>query len=149
MKPPLKDTLLIGIALVAILGCGFGLGKRFAPKGKLIDPTPAQVELGDFEEETHATLLEELNLTDDQVEAIRADIESAGEDIAESRKRAYLEYHLRILKLHDEISPKLTPEQQKILQKGRDSLQEVIEKRFPKLLDSVDDSAGGGSKTRP
>lgn len=149
MKPPLKDSLLVGIALVAILGCGFGLGKRFAPKGKLIDPSPPKVELVDFEEETYATLLKELALSDEQATAIRADIEAAGEDIAESRKRAYFEYHLRILKLHDQIAPKLSPEQREILQKGRDSLQEVIEKRFPKMLDSVDESAGGGSHNRP
>ena len=147
MKSPTKDLVLIAVALFAILGCGFGLGNAFAPRAVEIDPSPIEVELTEFKDLTLSKLSEMLELTPEQEKAILGDIEDTDGQMRKTRKRALLEAYLHIRELHDKIGPKLDPKQQETLKKSRDSLQKVIELRFPRLLGTVESATGGGSKT--
>lgn len=140
--------MLIAVALFAILGCGYGLGKRFAPSAVEVDPAPLVVEDATFEDLTLSKLSEALNLTEEQIASIRPEIEATNDKITASRKKALFEFYLHIRELHEKMGPKLDPEQQEKLKKSRDTLQKVIEKRFPSLLDELDSTTGGGSENR-
>ena len=142
MKSPAKDIVLIAVALFVILGCGIGIGNRFAPK---IDPSPTEVVEEDFTEVTLELLRKELELSDEQVAEILPEIEGTTADIAKIRREARFKYRIMLLELHDKLIPKVAPEQQEKLRKERDRLQKIIELRFPKLLEEYDSTAGGGS----
>jgi len=143
LKTPTKDILLIAVALLVILGCGYVVGKRSAPEVVEIDPTPPTVEVDDFQEMVLSKLGDSLHLTPEQIADIRPDIKSTNDQITKTRKRALFEFYLHVRELHDKIGPKLDPQQQDKLRKDREKLQEVIEKRFPSLLDKP----GGGSQS--
>lgn len=147
MKTPVKDLVLILVALTVILGCGFTLGKRFAPPVE-IDASPTEVEPSEFVELTLSKLSKTLDLTEDEKKAILDDIAHTDGEMEEIRKKALFQAYLRIRDLHDTIGPKLAPEKQEKLKKSRETLQKVIELRFPSLLDKVKSTTGGGSKTR-
>jgi hypothetical protein len=148
LKNPSKDFVLIAVALFAILGCGYGLGKRFAPIAVEIDPAPLVVEDASFEDLTLSKLSEVLGLTKEQIADIRPEIEATNDKITASRKKALFEFYLHIRELHEKMDPTLDPAQQEKLRKSRDTLQKVIEKRFPRLLGKLDSTTGGGSKNR-
>ena len=143
MKSRSKDLLLIVVALVAILGCGYGLGKRFSPRSIEVDPP--SVAIANFEEVTLSNLSTSLELTPEEETAILSDIRATSDKIVETRKKALFEYHIEILQLHDAISDKLEPTKRASLAKSKESLQVVIEKRFPILLDQFRAKSGGGS----
>lgn len=140
--------MLIVVALIVILGCGYGLGKRFAPASVAIDPNPEQVESSEFVDEVLSKLSESLDLSDEEKDAILPDIEKSNERMEEVQKRALFEAYLEIRDLHEKIGPKLSPEKQEKLKKSRETLQKVIELRFPSLLDKAESTTGGGSETR-
>ena len=141
-----KDTSLIAVALIAILGCGFGLGKQFAPR-KPANGGPPKVALADLEEGAFAELKKALALTADQEDSIRSEIAGTKDEILATRKRAMFEYHLHMLRLHDKIAPKLDDEQRRVLNINRKLLQTTIEKRFPKMLNNLPQPLGGGSES--
>ena len=144
MNARTKDILLIAVALLAILGCGFGLGKQFTPQ-RPINPGPPSVAMEGFEQVTLSNMSAALDLTEEQQDAVRSAIAGTREEIHETRKRALFEYHLQMLRLHDKIAPTLTEEQRAVLEKNRRLLQDTIEKQFPILLDEHPLSLGGGS----
>ena len=147
MKERSKDVLVIAVALIAILGCGFGLGKQFSPR-RPVNSGPPSVAMDGFEQVTLSNMSAALKLTGEQEEAIRSAIASTKDEIQETRKRALFEYHLQMLRLHDKIAPELNDEQRKTLEKNRKLLQDTIEKQFPILLDSTPLSLGGDPAER-
>lgn len=128
-----KELVLIGVALLAILGAGYGLG-NLLNRDRPVE-VPPSVSLTSLEAETLAALREALSLTKEQELAIEPDLAATSEEILQVRKRALFEYHWKILELHDKLTPKLDPAQQEILQGNRKKLQETIERRFPNLLE--------------
>lgn len=128
-----KDLFIIVIALLAILGCGYGLGSAFAPRPAAT--LPPEVSLTAFEETTLSNLGAALRLTPEQEDAILSDLHETSDRIHRVRHEALLNYHLEILALHDRIAPRLAPEQLAILRRNRALLKDTIESRFGMSLD--------------
>ena len=145
MNPRTRDLLLIAMALLVILGCGFGLGHLVGSRGAAPPPV---VPVGSLEQETLESLRSALGLTPEQELLIRGDLQEVTREVFDSRERTVLEYHLHMVRLHDRIAPKLDQEQQEILMKNRERLQLTIEKRFSELLKELnpDESGTGGAE---
>ena len=133
-----RDVLLIVVALLAILGAGFGLGSLVANRRPAANPLPPSVEVATLEDETLAALRKALNLKPEQEARLRPAVHDAAQRVLDTRSHALLEYHRHMLRLHDEIAPGLDPEQRKILLRNRQLLEDTIEKRFPMLLNDQD-----------
>ena len=128
MKTSLRDSLLIAAALFTILGCGFGLG-RLAPQ----DPPPlAPISPADtLGSEVLTSLRQSLDLTAEQEKAIAPELDQLSTGILDSRQQALLEYYQALLHFHEEISPKLSPRQQSLLEANRRLLEKEFQSRFP------------------
>ena len=61
MKSRSRDLLLIVVALLAILGAGFGLGSLVAKRLPIADPAPPSVEVHKLEISGHADRRELMN----------------------------------------------------------------------------------------
>lgn len=128
MTHSLKDSLLIGAALITILGCGFGLG-RLAPRDPApVAPTAPPETIGD---EILSSLRTSLDLTEEQEAKIAPELESLGTEILDSRRHALLRYYQGLLKFHTDIAPKLNPRQQSLLEANRKLLEKEFQSRFP------------------
>lgn len=143
MKSRSRDLLLIVVALLAILGAGFGLGSLVAKRTPVADPAPPSVEVDKLESETLAALQNSLGLTAEQEAEVRPAIRNTARKVLDTRQQALLDYHRHMLQLHDEIAPGLTPEQQKTLLRNRRLLEDTIDKRFSTLLSDEDAPAPG------
>ena len=123
------------LALVVIFAAGSGfaylLTSAREKKESSENPPLETVASTSWVETTLDRLTESLDLKPDQVEMIRNDIESAGLEVADVRERAMLQYHLLLLRIHQDIAPKLDPEQKAKLEKSQKILQNTIEHRFP------------------
>ena len=127
-----REIVLIGVALLVILGAGYGLGNLLS-RDRTVAPPPS-VSLNNLEAETLSALREALALTSEQELAIEADLSETTAEILQIREQALFEYHQKILALHDKLAPRLDPDQQEILRDNREKLEETIERRFPDLL---------------
>jgi len=136
------------VALLAILGAGFGLGSLVANRRPVAEPAPPSVEVDKLETETLEALKKSLNLSPEQEAEVRPAVRSTARGVLDTRQQALLEYHRHMLRLHDEIAPGLTPDQQEILLKNRRLLEDTIEKRFSKLL-NVEDAPVPGVPENP
>lgn len=126
-----RDLLLILLSLGVVLGCGFAAGSLVMKQRVAeVEDAPPTVPLAELEAESLAALKKTLGLSPEQEQAIAGDLEAFGGDVFDTRQRAVLEYHTHLLRLHDELLPKLDPDQQKILRRNRERLQETIERRF-------------------
>jgi hypothetical protein len=128
MTHSLKDSLLIGTALLTILGCGFGLGRLSPGAHTPVAPiAPAE----SISTEVLDSLRNSLDLTPEQEKEIAPELESLGTEILDSRRQALLRYYQELLKFHTDIAPKLNPRQQSLLEANRKLLEKEFLTRFP------------------
>ena len=135
MKPKLRDYLIILFALLTIFVCGTGvgflLGEKNAQKkmaSSVVIP-PAATNTA-WEERTSKRLAELLNLTGDQRLKVGTEVTAISEKIRSTREDAVKNHYQALLELHDRLLPHLTPDQQAIIKKDRESLQRAIDLRF-------------------
>jgi len=126
MKTTLRDSILIGAALITILASGFGLG-RLSPRESAPAPT---VPVDNLSEEVLASLRSSLNLTPEQEIEIAPELENLTTQVLDSRQQALIQYYESLLNFHGEIATKLNLRQQKILEANRKLLQQEFSNRF-------------------
>ena len=126
MKTTLRDSILVGTALITILASGFGLG-RLSPRESAPAPT---VPVANLSEEVLASLRSSLDLTPEQETEIAPELENLTTLVLDSRRKALIEYYESLLNFHGEITTKLNPRQQKILEANRKLLQREFSNRF-------------------
>ena len=126
MKTTLRDSILIGAALITILASGFGLG-RLSPRESAPAPT---VPVDNLSEEVLASLRSSLNLTPEQETEIAPELENLTTLVLDSRQQALIKYYENLLNFHSEIATKLNLRQQKILEANRKLLQQEFSDRF-------------------
>ena len=126
MKTTLRDSILVGAALITILASGFGLG-RLSPRESAPAPT---VPVANLSEEVLASLRSSLDLTPEQETEIAPELENLTTLVLDSRQQALIEYYEILLNFHGEIATKLNPRQQKILEANRKLLQREFSNRF-------------------
>jgi hypothetical protein len=128
MTHSLKESLLIGAALITILGCGFGLGRLSPREATPLAPTvPAET----ISDEVLISLRQSLDLTPEQEAGITPELKTLGSEIIDSRQQALLRYYRELMKFHTDIAPKLNPRQQKLLEANRKLLEKEFLARFP------------------
>ena len=135
MKPTLRDYLTILFALLVIFLCGSGVGfligeKKGRQQTSSTVTIPASNRDASWEERTLERLNGLLNLTDDQRARVRGEVESASDQIHQSREAAVKDHYQALLELHDRLLPHLNPDQQEKIKKDRKSLQHAIDLRF-------------------
>jgi hypothetical protein len=135
MITPTKDATLILLALIAILGAGFGMG-RLAGRPPVTSATPPSVTFDELETKTLLALRDTLDLTPEQEALLLPEVQANTEAVLATRERAVHDFHLQMLQLHDRLAPHLNPRQQEILQENRDKLQDSIDQRFSSLLNA-------------
>ena len=126
MKTTLRDSILVGTALITILASGFGLG-RLSPRESAPAPT---VPVANLSEEVLDRLRSSLDLTPEQETEIAPELEKLTTLVLDSRKQALIKYYESLLNFHGEITTKLNPRQQKILEANRKLLQREFSNRF-------------------
>ena len=126
MKTTLRDSILVGAALITILASGFGLG-RLSPRESAPAPT---VPVANLSEEVLDRLRSSLDLTPEQETEIAPELEKLTTLVLDSRQQALIEYYESLLNFHGEIATKLNPRQQKILEANRKLLQREFSNRF-------------------
>lgn len=126
MKTTLRESILIGAALITILASGFGLG-RLSPRESAPAPT---VPVDNLSEEVLASLRSSLNLTPEQETEIAPELEKLTTLVLDSRQEALIQYYESLLNFHGEIATKLNLRQQKILEANRKLLQREFSDRF-------------------
>jgi len=126
MKTTLRDSILIGAALITILASGFGLG-RLSPRESAPAPTVPVDKLSD---EVLSSLRSSLDLTPEQEKEIAPELDKLTTRVLDSRQQALIQYYESLLNFHGEIAPKLNPRQQKILEANRELLQREYSNRF-------------------
>ena len=126
MKTTLRDSILIGAALITILASGFGLG-RLSPRESAPAPT---VPVDNLSEEVLSSLRFSLNLTPEQETKIAPELEKLTTLVLDSRQEALIQYYESLLNFHGEIASKLNLRQQKILEANRKLLQREFSDRF-------------------
>lgn len=126
MKTTLRDSILVGAALITILASGFGLG-RLSPRESAQAPT---VPVANLSEEVLASLRSSLDLTPEQETEIAPELEKLTTLVLDSRQQALIEYYESLLNFHGEIATKLNLRQQKILEANRKLLQQEFSNRF-------------------
>ena len=126
MKTTLRDSILIGAALITILASGFGLG-RLSPRESAPAPT---VPVDNLSEEVLASLRSSLNLTPEQETEIAPELEKLVTLVLDSRQEALIQYYESLLNFHGEIATKLNLRQQKILEANRKLLLQEFSNRF-------------------
>ena len=135
-----SHTWLIVLALVAVFAAGTGFAFIInATRKQPADPPAPELEIvanATWVDTTLERLTAALDLRPDQVNSIRTDIVNAEYDVENTRERALLEYHLLLLKIHQDIAPKLDPAQQKKLEESAKTLQLTIKNRFPSALEN-------------
>lgn len=126
MKTTLRDSILVGAALITILASGFGLG-RLSPRESAPAPT---VPVDNLSEEVLASLRSSLNLTPEQEIEIAPELENLTTLVLDSRQQALIQYYESLLNFHGEIATKLNLRQKKILEANRKLLQQEFSNRF-------------------
>jgi hypothetical protein len=123
----------IALALVAIFASGQVLGWMLALNScEARHDTPA--DASKWSEQMLARLEGDLDLRPDQIEPVRKQLDSAAGRMQRQRDLALFQIYLELLKLHDDLAPNLTPDQQKRLDKSRVKLRQSTQDKFPQLL---------------
>ena len=81
-----------------------------------------------------ARLQEDLALSDTQAPAVKLKLDAVSSRMKQKRDSALFQIHLELIKLHDDLAPGLTPEQQKKLAQSRRKLVLSTVAKFPELL---------------
>lgn len=127
----------LALALAAIFLSGQAIGWLLAVRSsEAHQEVPSDPER--WQEYMLARLREELKLTPEQEEPVRQRLAETAQRMQRDRDRALFQIHLQLLKLHDELGPTLTPDQQKTLAESRRKLTQSIRQKFPKLLRDTD-----------
>lgn len=134
MKPRLKDYLTIGMALLAIFLCGYGIGFLLGEKkGRQTSQnttiqSPASKEGKDvWIKKTLGRFDQRLKLTPDQKTAVTPEIERTYDAIHKSKQEAILEYSMHLLELHSQLIPHLDETQKEIVDDQQRKLREALD----------------------
>lgn len=137
MKPRLKDYLTIGMALLAIFLCGYGIGFLLGEKkgrqkvtASTLVPLIEKDGKAPWVEHTLANFDRDLELTPEQEKAVAKKIEQAYEGIRKSRGEALLQYTRHILDLHRELLPLLDESQRAKVEAQQDRLRKSLDLSF-------------------
>lgn len=136
---PKSQRLVLTASLLAIFAAGtvtgwFGhrrAGQALAPAAPA-RPAPPQGEA--WTERALVTLTKELDLSPEQVAAIRPVLSEAAGRMDLDTERALFQIHMQVLKVHDEMRPHLRPEQIPALERMRGRLKQDIKRRFAAFL---------------
>ena len=134
MKQRFKDHWYIAIALIAIFAAGNGFGFVFGTKTAKPASASASVEVASWSNSTLDSLSQSLNLTEEQRNEIRPQVEATAAKVIAARERTLLDYHVLLLALHDELSENLDSSQKERLEESKASLEKTIQTRFSSLL---------------
>ena len=123
----------IALALFAIFASGQVIGWMLALNScEAHHDVPADAPK--WSAEMLSRLEEDLDLEPGQIDAIRQQLDSVATRMQGQRDLALFQIHLELLKLHDDLAPNLTVDQQKKLAKSREKLRQSIQAKFPQLL---------------
>lgn len=138
MKPRLRDYLTIGMALLAILFCGYGvgflLGEKKGRQNATVINLPASTsneQKGLWVERTLVKFDRELQLTPEQLKLAAIEIAKTYDDIRKSRLTALRQYSTHIVDLHTRLVPHLDEDQKETVEEQRDRIQETLDLGFP------------------
>jgi hypothetical protein len=128
MKPNFKDHATILLALLTVFVCGFGAGhvtgvKRSAPKPEVS---------ARWEEETLSILKRSLDLDEEEMQIVDAEIENAAANIRLKREETILNYHEQISALYGRLIDQLGDSNAEKLKEEKKALDEKIEALRPK-----------------
>lgn len=127
----------LALALAAIFLSGQAIGWMLAVRSsEAHQGVPTDPER--WREQMLARLRKELQLTPEQEEPVRQYLANTAQRMQRDRDRAMFQIHLQLLKLHDELGPTLTPDQQKTLAESRRQLAQSLQLKFPELLRDTD-----------
>jgi histidinol dehydrogenase len=137
MKPRRKDYLTIGMALLAIFLCGYGIGFLLGEKkgqqkvtASTLVPSIEKDGKDAWVERTLDNFDRDLELTPDQEKAVAKKIEQAYEEIRKSRGEALLQYSRHILDLHRDLMPLLDESQRAKVEAQQDRLRKSLDLSF-------------------
>ncbi len=141
MKSKARDTLIILLAVATIYGSGHGFGYIVGSRSLRSGETDGimATEPDQWADKTLSSLRSALDLTPEQVDAIRDDVGETAAAIGDTRERALLEYHMLLLHLHDRIAPKVDETRQGRLRASQEKLQLEIDRRFRSIVPSGTD----------
>lgn len=135
MKPKFRDYLTILMALLAIFLCGYGVGFLLGTKDRK-QPAPLLLvgrsaeDASSWEESTLLRIVSSLKLTEEQRNLVSNEVQITSEKIQISRDKAFEDYYLHLLELHERLLPHLNEQQQEEIKKDQKSLQRAIKSRF-------------------
>ena len=140
MKPTLRDYLTILFALLAIFSCGIGVGFLIGEKkGHREAEKPRMIKSGHdheaWESQTMERLETLLKLDVSQHDEVLSEVKTTSAEIGKGREDTLANHYRAILALHDRLFPHLNPDQQRKIQKDRESLQRAIHLRFESSID--------------
>ena len=136
MKPKFRDYLTILMALLAIFLCGYGVGFLLGTKKNRKQPAPlilvgrSAEDASSWEESTLLRIVSSLKLTEEQRNLVSNEVQITSEKIQISRDKAFGDYYLHLLELHERLLPHLNEQQQEEIKKDQKSLQRAIKSRF-------------------
>jgi len=133
----IKDHWYIAIALIAIFLAGNGSGYVFGSKHSRSQAAPQQIAADEWAAGTLEKLASSLELTPEQIDAIRPQVAETADKVVAARERTLFDYHVLLLSLHDELEGDLSPEQQSQWRESRKSLETTIKSRFSALLEQT------------
>jgi hypothetical protein len=134
MPPLVQKYGKIALALLAIFASGQAIGWMLATHPCQGGGTPAASASEQWTQEMLARLKSDLDLTDAQVQPIEARLRETAQQIQHERDRAMLQIDLELVKLHDDLSSAVTPEQKIRLDQSRKNLVELIRRKYPQFL---------------
>ncbi len=134
MKSKLRDQLTIGMAMLAILLCGYGIGFLLGEKKGQRQATFIEISAPSSEDKkdpwvqrTLTTFDNEIQFTPEQRELATREIGKTYDAIRKSRLTALRQYSSNIIDLHSQLLPHLKESQKVIIQEQRDRLQETLD----------------------
>jgi hypothetical protein len=123
----------IALALAAIFLSGQVIGWMLALHSCEARPeVPADPQR--WSDQMMIRLHDDLGLTADQSPAVRAKLESVSARMKQKRDSALFQIHLELIKLHDDLSPELSPGQREKLARSRRKLVQSTGEKFPELM---------------
>lgn len=123
----------IALALAAIFLSGQVVGWMLALHScDARQPVPVDQER--WADHMMARLQKDLELSEAQAPAVRARLEAVSSKLQQKRDSALFQIYLELIKLHDDLSPGMTGEQQKELAISRKRLVDTVRQKFPQLL---------------
>ncbi|QJE94256.1 hypothetical protein [Luteolibacter luteus] len=127
IKPSIKDHASILLALLTVFVCGFGAGHVTGSKRPLPKP-----EVGArWEEETFSILTRTLDLNEDELQVVNAEIDRAATGIRLKRDETILGYHEEVSALYGRLIKQLDGANAEKLKEEKKALDEKIKSLRP------------------